>query len=643
MKTLLAALLIAAPAFATLNDTSGGRQTRTGNGATTTFVYTFPAGAATDVSAAVTLAGVAQAATYTVTLNGDQINSPGGTIIFSAAPANTAVITIQRSEPLSQLTSLPPFSPFPAKTVERTFDGTVRKVQQVDRRVADLELKETADISNAIMGGVSTANLIAPIATGATTAITLADRFGMMKRVEDFGVLCNGVNDDAANFASASVAAVAANVTLLIDCKVRIASAAGSIAANLRFAAGGAIDVSPVGGTVTLTGGIDAPITKIFYTGAGTLTLNGFTKTLWVLPQWWGAQGIGGVTDDGPALQAAINAASPTFGQRGVVYLPPGAYRYTTPLLHQQDIAIYGSGPKFGGTSLQPDGCAAFKFIGASYAGGFAFRATVRDLVIQPLNTPANTKIVELNNAYSILFSNILLSTVADNGSIGFDATDVNELVFEGVRIDGASNGTSKGIVLHVGADKTSAQCIHCDIENLNIGIEVLDASVMDVIAPYMERNIIAIKNSSNLSGTLGGGHLNVFGGIMHCPGGSQVCLSTTGSAPTTVIATTLNNGSGVGNKFATGTTSLINFFDTSVAKWFIGTAPTGSNNLTPTGAVTLGTQNGIDFTGSTFAALGVPANGRIIYCTDCTVANPCAGAGTGAFAKRLNGAWVCN
>jgi len=37
------------------------------------------------------------------------------------------------------------------------------------------------------------------------------------------------------------------------------------------------------------------------------------------------------------------------------------------------------------------------------------------------------------------------------------------------------------------------------------------------------------------------------------------------------------------------------------------------------------------------------PINGTIMYCTDCTVANPCASGGTGALAKRLNGVWVCN
>ena len=46
---------------------------------------------------------------------------------------------------------------------------------------------------------------------------------------------------------------------------------------------------------------------------------------------------------------------------------------------------------------------------------------------------------------------------------------------------------------------------------------------------------------------------------------------------------------------------------------------------------------------GKAFASLGTPGNGALVYCSDCTIANPCASGGTGAFAKRLNGAWVCN
>jgi hypothetical protein len=46
---------------------------------------------------------------------------------------------------------------------------------------------------------------------------------------------------------------------------------------------------------------------------------------------------------------------------------------------------------------------------------------------------------------------------------------------------------------------------------------------------------------------------------------------------------------------------------------------------------------------GILFAALPTASNGTMIYCTDCVMTNPCAGGGTGAIAKRLNGRWICN
>jgi hypothetical protein len=76
-----------------------------------------------------------------------------------------------------------------------------------------------------------------------------------------------------------------------------------------------------------------------------------------------------------------------------------------------------------------------------------------------------------------------------------------------------------------------------------------------------------------------------------------------------------------------------------------------GSNVLTSGGRVNSGTFPGLATDNAqtlaldavTFAALGTPANGTVMYCSDCTIASPCAGSGTGALAKRLNGAWVCN
>lgn len=49
------------------------------------------------------------------------------------------------------------------------------------------------------------------------------------------------------------------------------------------------------------------------------------------------------------------------------------------------------------------------------------------------------------------------------------------------------------------------------------------------------------------------------------------------------------------------------------------------------------------DGTTLSFAELAAATNGTIVYCDDCTKATPCAGAGTGALAKRYNGAWDCD
>jgi hypothetical protein len=56
--------------------------------------------------------------------------------------------------------------------------------------------------------------------------------------------------------------------------------------------------------------------------------------------------------------------------------------------------------------------------------------------------------------------------------------------------------------------------------------------------------------------------------------------------------------------------------------------------------------NNGTITLGSTVFAninLGVTANGTLYYCSDCTATSTCGGGGSGAIAKRLNGAWVCN
>lgn len=50
-----------------------------------------------------------------------------------------------------------------------------------------------------------------------------------------------------------------------------------------------------------------------------------------------------------------------------------------------------------------------------------------------------------------------------------------------------------------------------------------------------------------------------------------------------------------------------------------------------------------VDFSGTTIANVPTLANGSVVYVSDSTIANPCAGGGSGAILKRLNGVNVCN
>ena len=60
-------------------------------------------------------------------------------------------------------------------------------------------------------------------------------------------------------------------------------------------------------------------------------------------------------------------------------------------------------------------------------------------------------------------------------------------------------------------------------------------------------------------------------------------------------------------------------------------------------GSLQLSGVTRLQFGSDVFSNLGMAANGTTLYCSDCVMANPCAGHGQGALAKRINGAWVCN
>lgn len=65
---------------------------------------------------------------------------------------------------------------------------------------------------------------------------------------------------------------------------------------------------------------------------------------------------------------------------------------------------------------------------------------------------------------------------------------------------------------------------------------------------------------------------------------------------------------------------------------------------IAPDGRITLvPIREGVTFAQLSALASTQVGNGDIRYCSNCSAASPCAGAGSGAFAQRVNGAWNCS
>jgi hypothetical protein len=103
------------------------------------------------------------------------------------------------------------------------------------------------------------------------------------------------------------------------------------------------------------------------------------------------------------------------------------------------------------------------------------------------------------------------------------------------------------------------------------------------------------------------------------------------------------NNNCGVPNAYMPGTSTSYNWDGIKTLGSCGGSLPSGIG-----GGPTMFNSTGIFapqmlLEPRPFSSLGSPANGVFIYCSDCTITNPCAEGGTGAYAKGLRGAWVCN
>jgi hypothetical protein len=145
------------------------------------------------------------------------------------------------------------------------------------------------------------------------------------------------------------------------------------------------------------------------------------------------------------------------------------------------------------------------------------------------------------------------------------------------------------------------------------------------------DSNGLLIQTKDMTEGRVGGGLLLVGGGVSNDASIAQTGAGYTGDGGTN----TARAGGAAATTYNAGTVEFLTKSGLTPGNTFTFNS---ALRLLPSGIAIWNATGGV-----AFASLGTPQSGAWVYCTDCTNAsNPCVGGGTGAFAKRLNGAWDC-
>lgn len=189
-----------------------------------------------------------------------------------------------------------------------------------------------------------------------------------------------------------------------------------------------------------------------------------------------------------------------------------------------------------------------------------------------------------------------------------------------------------KGLVITGNVFDTSLQTHATPNAAINIaGDTVTDARIVG--------NTVDVGTTSG-GGTVCIGALDIDGGVDVLVSGNTIRCPTSASG-TAILAQSVDRLTVESNTIDTWATGISIAATASGSRVmdnrFVGTV-TAPYSLLDTS--TLFREQG----GLAFASLPADvADGSLMYCSDCAIASPCAGSGTGALAKRLNNTWVCN
>jgi hypothetical protein len=203
----------------------------------------------------------------------------------------------------------------------------------------------------------------------------------------------------------------------------------------------------------------------------------------------------------------------------------------------------------------------------------------------------------------------------------------VGVMVQNGVQLDG-----SDGVYSQIHCEFT-VDCVLINSDSLQDGWVTRALSISGVTGQSSVKNIVHLETHTNPEDI-------ILTALQRCNGPNPA----TTQCATNVLQDDFNT---------------VTLQDASLAWYFIGHSSSGPApalfSSSPSVAMFLANPFVIFRNHSFFSQLGGQNDGSFTYCADCTVATPsacstanpsacvCAGGGTGAFAKRVNGAWFCN
>lgn len=200
-------------------------------------------------------------------------------------------------------------------------------------------------------------------------------------------------------------------------------------------------------------------------------------------------------------------------------------------------------------------------------------------------------------------------------GGVGLKLTNTASLQVINENVFWASEATSfTGTAVQVDTGSTRGEvCIDCDLEGSTNGFVKATANTWTFIGGNISANG---TNVTDAQPTFTQFFATNVGGVIQ-----NLAIAPSGAITTDSLA--------LGSASSSGTNTI-----NGPSGWQLNGGGSAQAFLDNTG---------FRFRSSVFGSLPAATNGTAMYCSDCTVANPCAGGGTGALAKRINGAWVCN